>query len=64
MHDTHPTTQAGQHVPFKKGGWGAALFIVFLALACAAFATYVHKTTYIEPQDVHFRAKGAPASQP
>ena len=55
---------AGKYVPFKKGGWGVALFIILLTIATAAWATWVHKTTYLHPQDLRMRAKGAPASHP
>ncbi|MFI5257578.1 MAG: hypothetical protein ACHQRK_09980 [Gemmatimonadales bacterium] len=55
---------AGKHIPFKKGGWGSAIFIVLLALAIAATATWIHKTTYLHPQDLRMRAKGSPASHP
>ena len=60
--DTNP--YAGQHIPFKKGGWGVAIFIVCLALAIIATVTWVHKSTYLHPQDLRMRAKGAPASHP
>jgi hypothetical protein len=39
-------------------GWGFAAFIVFLAVACIATATYIHKTTYKSPNDVTFHARG------
>ncbi len=48
-----------RHVPFKREGWGIALFIVGLAVASAAFATVVHKRTYKHPTDVHFQAAGS-----
>ena len=61
MHDsTRP--HVDRYVPFKKEGWGAALFIVLLAVGSAAFATYVHKTTYKHPTDTHFRAAGTSSS--
>ena len=59
MHDARTGSRADRHVPFKQEGWGAALFIVLLALGSAAMATYVHKTTYRPPTDVHFRAAGS-----
>lgn len=50
-----------RHIPFKREGWGIALFIVGLAVASAAFATVVHKRTYRHPTDVHFQAAGSAA---
>lgn len=58
MHDS-PAPHVDRHIPFKQEGWGAALFIVLLAAATAGWATYVHKTTYKPPTDVHFRAAGS-----
>jgi hypothetical protein len=57
-----PAPHVDRHVPFKQEGWGVALFIVFLAVASAGFATYVHKTTYKHPTDVRFRAAGSAAA--
>jgi hypothetical protein len=47
-----------RHIPFKQEGWGVAMFVVFLAVASAATAAYVHKTTYKHPTDVRFHAAG------
>jgi len=58
MHDAPVTSHAGQRIPFKQEGWGVSLFVVLLAVATAAGATYVHKTTYKHPTDVRFRAAG------
>jgi hypothetical protein len=61
MHDpAHP--HVDRYVPFKQEGWGIALFIVLLAVGSAAFATYVHKTTYKHPTDTQFRAAGTGSS--
>jgi hypothetical protein len=62
MHEAPATSNTGRYVPFKQEGWGAALFIVLLALASAATATYVHKTTYKPPTDVRFRSAGSSGS--
>jgi hypothetical protein len=62
MHDAPAGSHVDRHVPFKQEGWGVALFIVLLAVGSAAMATYVHKTTYRPPTDVHFRAAGSAAS--
>jgi hypothetical protein len=62
MHDPHTDPHAGRHVPFKQEGWGIALAVVLLAVAAAASATYVHKTTYRHPTDVRFHATGSAAA--
>jgi hypothetical protein len=36
--------------------------VVLLAVAAAGFATYVHKKTYLSPNDPHFHAAGTPGS--
>ena len=59
MHDSHTRPHVDRHVPFKQEGWGIALFIVLLAVSSAAFATYVHKTTYKHPTDTRFQAAGS-----
>ena len=58
MQDGHSTPSAGRHIPFKQEGWGVALFVVFLAVASAATAGYIHKKTYKHPTDVRFHAAG------
>ena len=58
MHDAKSRPHVDRYVPFKQEGWGMALFIVFLAVASATFATIVHKRTYLHPTDVHFQAVG------
>ena len=42
-------------------GWGAAMATCLLALACLAFAWYMHDTTYQNPNDVLSRK--APSAQ-
>ncbi len=64
MQDAHTPQDAGRHIPFKQEGWGVALFVVFLAMASVATATYVHKRTYKHPTDVRFHAAGLSAQQP
>jgi hypothetical protein len=32
--------------------------VILLVLACIAWATYVHKTTYLHPTDVHMQVHG------
>lgn len=62
MHDAHDPTPAGRYIPFKQEGWGAALFVVALALLAAGGATWVHRSTYKHPTDVRFHAAGTTAS--
>jgi hypothetical protein len=57
MSDTAP--HVDRHIPFKREGWGTALFVCLLALLTAASATYVHKRTYKSPNDLRMHAKGA-----
>jgi hypothetical protein len=48
-----------RYVPAEtNSGWGIAAFIVLLAVACIATATYVHKRTYRHPTDVTWHSKG------
>jgi hypothetical protein len=62
MHDANARPHVDRYIPFKQEGWGIALFIVLLAVASAATATFVHKKTYKHPTDVHFQATGASGS--
>jgi hypothetical protein len=59
MHDANARPHVDRFIPFKREGWGIALFIVALAVASAAFATVVHKRTYKHPTDVQFQAAGS-----
>lgn len=58
MHEDHINPNAGRHIPLKQEGWPFAIFVVFLAIASAAGATYMYKTTYKHPTDVRFHAVG------
>ena len=62
MHEEPSHSHAGRHIPFKQEGWGFAIFVVMLAVASAAGAAYVHKTTYKHPTDVRFHAAGTGGS--
>lgn len=53
-----PNPNAGRHIPLKQEGWGIAIFVVMLAVASAAGATYMYKTTFKHPTDVRFHAAG------
>ena len=59
MHSEPTQTPTGGYAPFKQEGWGVALFVVFLAVASAATATYIHNKTYKHPTDVRFHAIGS-----
>jgi len=44
----------------KNGGWGAALFTIFIIALLISAVTYIHKTTYKSYNDLTFHAKGGP----
>ena len=46
-----PVLPPNRHVPFKKGGWGAALLTIVGAVATFLTAFYIHKQTYRHPTD-------------
>ena len=49
-----------RYVPAQtNGGKGFAAFIIALALACVATATYIHKQTYRHPTDATWHGKGS-----
>ena len=52
MRDDTTVPPTPTYIPFKRGGWGVALFIVALAVASALTAFYVHKRTFLPPTDV------------
>jgi hypothetical protein len=62
MQDHTTNANEGRHIPFKQEGWGVAIFVVFLAVASAATAAYVHNATYKHPTDVRFHAAGTAGS--
>ncbi len=57
MHEA-PPPHVDRYIPFKREGWGAALFVCLLAMTIAASAFYVHHRTFKEPTDVRMRAAG------
>ncbi len=59
MHEEPTRSPDLNRVPLKQEGWGVAAFVVLLAVAVAAGATYVHNATYKDPTDVRFHAKGS-----
>ena len=50
-----PVLPPNRHVPFKKGGWGAALLTVLGAVATFLTAFYIHTKTYRHPTDLMMR---------
>lgn len=52
---TSPVLPPNRHVPFKKGGWGAAILTVAAAVGAFLTAGYIHKQTYRHPRDVMMR---------
>ena len=67
---TTPAMPPARHIPFKKGGWGAALLTTAAAVGAFLTAFWIHTQTYKHPRDVqmHTRgnaaAHGAPAGAP
>jgi hypothetical protein len=53
-----PVLPPNRHVPYKKGGWGAALLTIAAAVGAFLTAFYIHTKTYRDPQDVMMRAVG------
>jgi hypothetical protein len=62
MHDDATIPQIPRYIPFKRGGWGVALFICALAVVTALAAYYVHKRTYLPPTDVRNHSIGGSSS--
>ena len=65
-----PVMPPARHVPFKKGGWGAAILTTVAAVATFLTAFYIHNRTYRHPTDVMMRtfphndaAHGAPSHE-
>jgi hypothetical protein len=61
MHDDAVVSQTPRYIPFKRGGWGVALFVCALAVTAALTAYYVHHRTFLEPTDVRNRPVGTPS---
>ena len=53
-----PTLPPNRHVPYKKGGWGAALLTTAAAVGAFLTAYYIHTQTYRDPKDVMMRQVG------
>lgn len=50
-----PVLPPDRHVPFKKGGWGAAILTTAVAVGAFLTAYYIHTQTYRHPRDVMMR---------
>ena len=53
-----PTLPPNRHVPYKKGGWGAAILTTAAAVGAFLTAFYIHTRTYRDPRDVMMRQVG------
>ena len=60
---TTPVLPPNRHVPYKKGGWGAAILTTAAAVGAFLTAYYIHTQTYRDPRDVMMRQVGEPAVQ-
>ena len=57
-HDAHH--HVDRFIPaHTNGGWGVAGLVALLAILCIAGATYLYRTTYKHPTDIHMEAAGA-----
>lgn len=50
-----PIMPPDRHVPYKKGGWGAAILTTAAAVGFFLTAFYIHTKTYRHPRDVMMR---------
>ena len=53
-----PVLPPARHIPYQKGGWGAALLTVIATAAVFLSAFAIHRATYREPTDVMMRQRG------
>ena len=56
-----PVMPPDRHIPFKKGGWGAAILTTAAAVGAFLTAFYIHTQTYRHPRDVMMQARGVAA---
>ena len=54
-----PVLPPERHIPFKKGGWGAAILTTAAAVGAFLTAFYIHTQTYKHPRDVMMRQRGS-----
>ena len=50
-----PVLPPERHIPFKKGGWGAAILTTAAAVGAFLTAFWIHTQTYRHPRDVMMR---------
>lgn len=58
-----PTLPPARHVPFKQGGWGAAIATLLAAAGFWTGAWAIHHKTYRPPTDVMMRQVGEDADR-
>ena len=59
---TTPTMPPARHIPFKKGGWGAAILTTAAAVGAFLTAFWIHTQTYKHPRDVQMHTRGSSAA--
>ena len=47
-----PVMPPDRHIPFKKGGWGAAILTTAAAVGAFLAAFWIHTQTYRHPTDL------------
>ena len=57
-----PVMPPARHVPFKKGGWGAAILTTAAAVGAFLTAFWIHTQTYKHPRDVMMHQRGSSAA--
>lgn len=60
---TAPTLPPARHVPYRKGGWGAAIATLLAAAGFWTAAWAIHHKTYRSPNDVMMRQVGEDADR-
>lgn len=58
-----PVPSPNRHIPYKKGGWGAAILTTAAAVGAFLTAYYIHTQTYRDPRDVMMRQVGEQTAQ-
>ena len=53
-----PVLPPERHIPFKKGGWGAAILTTAAAVGAFLTAFWIHTQTYRHPRDIMMRQRG------
>ena len=54
-----PVLPPERHIPFKKGGWGAAILTTAAAVGAFLTAFWIHTQTYRHPRDVMMKQRGS-----